>query len=95
MKNRITGTSFIRRDEKLRIGFNEAAIILHLEKDIPAIGYGAKEIRKMLKETIVPVKKKFPRTKSEARAFIGAWHIFVAQGHPIEDANIFLENYEE
>jgi len=57
MDNRITGITFIRKNKELIYDKNENCIILHLEKDIPSLGYGAKEIRKMLKATIVKKQK--------------------------------------
>jgi hypothetical protein len=46
-KNRIISTTFIRDDG------NGHSIVLGLEGKIPNLGYGAKEIIKMLKKNII------------------------------------------
>jgi hypothetical protein len=49
VKNKITGITFIRMTDDVD-NQKRHEIVLHLESEIPAIGYGAKKLRKMLKD---------------------------------------------
>jgi hypothetical protein len=52
-KNRIISTVFSRVYFPLTLNQDQSAIVLYLKNEIPAAGYGAKEIRKMLKDLII------------------------------------------
>ena len=53
-KNAIKSIGFLRTEEDC--GFDKHKIIIELYWPIPAIGYGAKQIRKLLKEWDVPLE---------------------------------------